>query len=129
MQSHKKLFLLFSHTLTSAQIEDAQNTLGVTEFMTLCDDLQYLWSNVPSEIDDVSEYVSPLIAYLKEQSEADDVVLVQGDFGATYYMVNVVKDLGLTAVHATTKRDVIEREIDGKIVKTSVFEHVRFRKF
>jgi len=33
------------------------------------------------------------------------------------------------AVYATTKRDVIEKEIDGKIVKTSVFEHVRFRRF
>jgi len=33
------------------------------------------------------------------------------------------------AVYATTKRNVVEKEIDGKIVKTSIFEHIRFRKF
>jgi len=44
-------------------------------------------------------------------------------------MASFVKSLGGVAVYATTKRDVIEKEIDGKIVKTSVFEHVRFRRF
>jgi len=123
----KKLFLLFSHTLTTAQETDAKATFGVEEFVFLPSELQTLWSNVPSELEDVSDYLEPLVSYLKEQSEQGDVALVQGDFGATYHMVNEVKSLGLTAVHATTKRNVIEKVIDNKIVKTSVFEHVRFR--
>jgi len=77
----------------------------------------------------VSDYLEPLKAYLTEQTQQGDVVLVQGDFGATYHMVNKVKDLGLKAVHATTKRNAVEKFIDGKIVKTSVFEHVRFRVY
>jgi len=40
-----------------------------------------------------------------------------------------VKSITGIAVYATTKRNVEERELDGKIVKTSVFEHVRFRRF
>ena len=125
----KKLFLLFSHTLTTEQIVDAKKTFGVEEFVELSLELQTLWSNVPSELDEVSDYLEPLKVYLEEQSSADDVVLIQGDFGATYHMVNVVKSLGLKAVHATTKRDVVDKTIDDKVVKTSVFKHVRFRVY
>ena len=125
----KKLFLLFSHTLTEEQVEDAKNSFGVEAFVELPLELQNLWSNVPSDLEEVSAYLEPLKIYLKEQSSTDDVVLIQGDFGATYSMVNSVKSLGLKAVHATTKRDVIEKTIDDKVVKTSVFKHVRFRVY
>ena len=125
----KKLFLLFSHTLTTTQEVDAKVTFGVEQFVTLPTELQMLWSNVPSELENVSDYLEPLEDYLKEHTEQGDMVLVQGDFGATYYMVNQVKLLGLTAVHATTKRNVVEKTIDNKTVKTSVFEHVRFRRY
>jgi len=125
----KKLFLLFSHTLTTAQESDAKATFGVEQFVTLPNELQELWSNVPSELDNLSDYLEPLKNYLTKQTQQGDVVLVQGDFGATYQMVNFVKALGLIAVHATTKRNVVEKVIDDKIVKTSVFEHIRFRSY
>jgi len=125
----KKLFLLFSHTLTEEQVEDAKNSFGVEAFVELPLEFQNLWSNVPSELEEVSAYLEPLKSYLKEQSNAGDVVLIQGDFGATYSMVNSVNSLGLKAVHATTKRDVLEKTIDDKVVKTSVFKHVRFRVY
>ena len=54
--------------------------------------------------------------------------MVQGDFGATCAIASFVNSLKGVAVYATTKRNVME-ERDGKIIKTSIFEHVRFRKF
>ena len=125
----KKLFLLFSHTLTSTQESDAKASFGVEQFVTLPTELQKIWSNVPSDLDDLSDYLEPIKLYLQENATEGDVVLVQGDFGATYYMVNVVKSFELRAVHATTKRNVVEKVIDDKIVKTSVFEHIRFRSY
>ena len=125
----KKLFLLFSHTLTRTQEVDAKVMFGVEQFVTLPTELQMLWSNVPSELEKVSDYLKPLENYLKEYTQQGDMVLVQGDFGATYYMVNQVKLLGLTAVHATTQRNVVEKMVEGKSVKLSVFEHVRFRVY
>ena len=125
----KKLFLFFSHTLTIAQEQDAKALFGIEEFVVLSDELQTLWSNVPSDLADVSGYLEPLKNYLKLEFSSDDVVLVQGDFGATYHIVNFVNSLGLKAVHATTKRNVVEKVIDNKIVKTSLFEHVRFRVY
>ncbi|SFV69037.1 Uncharacterized protein MJ1673 [hydrothermal vent metagenome] len=125
----KKMILLFSHKLTEEQIADSKASFGVEEFVVLDTDLQTIWSNIPANLESVVEYLQPVRDFLIEQMEEDDMVLVQGDFGATCAIASFVKSLGGVAVYATTKRDVVEREIDGKIVKTSVFEHVRFRKF
>ena len=125
----KKMILLFSHKLTPEQISDSKSSFGVEEFLTIDDDLQNIWSNVPADLEDIVEYLQPVRDFLIENMEEDDIVLVQGDFGATCAMASFVKSLSGVAVYATTKRDVVEKEIDGKIIKTSVFEHVRFRKF
>ncbi len=123
----RQLFLLFSHTLTPAQEQDAQDSLGVERFVALPSELQQLWSNIPPDLTALSAYLEPLKAYIREHANAGDVVLIQGDFGGCYEMVNFVKDLGFVAVHSTTKRDVVEKTVNGKVEKFSRFEHVIFR--
>lgn len=125
----KQLFLIFSHKLTQKQIEDAKASLGVEKFVSLPQDLQKLWSNIPPELENLEEYLTPLKEYIKANANRGDYALIQGDFGGCYIMVNFVKSIGLIALHSTTKRDAIEKEIDGKIVKTSHFEHIIFRKY
>ena len=125
----KQMFLLFSHTLTPAQEADAKRTLGVKSFVVLPEELQTLWSNIPPHLTELAEYLEPLKAYLHQEAKEGDVVLIQGDFGGCYAMVNFVKPLKLTAVHSTTTRNVEEKTVEGKVVKTSVFEHVLFRVY
>ncbi len=125
----KKMILLFSHKLTPEQIDDAKSSFGVEEFLTIDDELQNIWSNVPADLEDIEEYLQPIRDFLIENMNRDDVALVQGDFGATCAIASFVNFLQGVAVYATTKRNVIEEERDGKIIKTSIFEHVRFRKF
>ena len=125
----KKLFLLFSHTLTPAQELDAKERLGINSFVSLPDELQRLWSNIPPELTELSDYLEPLKAYIGNHAEAGDVFLIQGDFGGCYEMVNFVKSLGFTAVHSTTKRDVAEKMVNGKVEKFSRFEHKIFRVY
>jgi len=125
----KKLFLLFSHKLTIIQEEDAKASLGIESFVALPNEMQNLWSEVPPDVEDLSEYLRTIRDYLKREVSTGDIVLVQGDFGATHHMVTYVHTLGIEAVYATTKRIAKEETTDDKIVKTSVFEHVRFRKY
>ena len=125
----KKLFLLFSHTLTEAQESDAKASLGVEEFVALPSELQTLWSNIPPHLAKLDDYLEPLKEYVRTHAKEGDVFLIQGDFGGCYEMVSFVKSLGFKAVHSTTKRDVVEKTVDGKVLKTSVFEHVLFREF
>jgi len=125
----KKIILLFSHTLTDVQMQDAMATFGVEVSLALPENLQTLWSNVPAELEALGEYLQQFNDYLKKELNQGDVVLVQGDFGATCAMVSTVRLLGGVAVYATTKRNVVERLVDDKMVKTSIFEHVRFRVY
>jgi hypothetical protein len=125
----KKMFLLFSHNLTNYQINVAKSNLGIENFVYMSDDLQRAWSNIPSELLFLKEYLRPFRNFLAENSEYGDVVLIQGDFGTVYQMVNFAKDLGLKAVYATTKRVVEEIIVEGKTVKKSIFEHRRFREY
>ena len=125
----KKMILLFSHTLSQTQKEDAQKCWGVEEFISLPKELQTLWSNIPPQLEEIDKYLEPIRVFLTQNIAKDDIVLIQGDFGATYNIVSFSKSLGAVAVYATTKRNVVEKEIDGKSIKTSVFEHIRFREY
>ncbi len=125
----KRLFLLFSHMLREEQEESAKDLFGVEKFVTLPSELQGLWSSVPPELESILGYLEPIREYLQEELREGDVVLIQGDFGATYHMVHFVDGLGARAIYATTKRDVIEELNGDVVVKRSVFKHVRFRAY
>ena len=123
------MFLLFSHTLTQDQIDDAKNSLGISKFVKLPDNLQTIWSGIPPELENLTEYLKPLKKFIKENANNNDAVLIQGDFGAVYEMVSFCKELNLTALYATTKRETKEVKKDDKIIKTSLFKHIRYRKY
>ena len=125
----RQMFLLFSHKLTPLQEKDAKENLEVEEFVALPKDLQNLWSNIPPELEKLDDYLIPIKEFIEANAKKGDYVLIQGDFGGCYEMVNFVKSLGLIAVHSTTKRDAVERVVDGKVEKFSRFEHVIFRKY
>ncbi|MCT7464784.1 CRISPR-associated protein Csx20 [Aliarcobacter cryaerophilus] len=125
----KKMFLLFSHKLTKQQQQDAIKTFEIEEFQYLPKDLQFIFSNIPSNLTSLEEYLIPLKTYLKDNAKNHDIVLIQGDFGAVYQMVNFSKSLGLTSVYSTTNRIIEEVFKDGKTIKKSIFEHVMFRRY
>jgi hypothetical protein len=125
----KKMFLLFSHKLTDAQIDDAKKSLQVQEFVYLPDQLQYLWSNIPPNITNLNKYLRPLEKFVLENANIHDYLLIQGDFGGVYNMVNFSKKNNLIPVHSTTTRNVQEKTVNGKVEKFSVFEHIIFREY
>lgn len=123
------LHLLFSHTLTQEQIQEAKTTLSCEEIVTMPKNLQELWSNIPSHIDSLLIYLSPIKEYFSTHIKQGDYVLVQGDFGATCIMVNYIKHLGATPVYSTTNREVVEIHHGDSVVKQSFFKHIKFRKY
>jgi hypothetical protein len=125
----KQLFLLFSHTLTKTQEQDAKESLGIEQFVSLPTELQELWSNIPPHLTELSVYLEPLKEYIRNHANEGDVFLVQGDFGGCCEMVNFIKSLGFMVVYSTTTRDVVEKTVNGKVEKFSRFEHVIFRSY
>ncbi|MFZ2967961.1 MAG: CRISPR-associated protein Csx20 [Sulfuricurvum sp.] len=125
----KKMFLLFSHTLTEDQQNNARSEFGIDQFIPLSAELQSIWSNIPADAIELHAILEPIKKFLREAFRAGDVALIQGDFGATCHLAHFVRELGGIGVYATTVRDVVEKEENGVIVKTSIFKHVRFRVF
>ena len=124
--SNHTFFTLFSHKLNAQQIADAKKTFGVNTFISITSEY---WSNIPPDAISLEPYIKDIKAYLLEHSSKGDILLVQGDFGATFTIVNFAHTLGLIAVYATTNRICTEEIIDNKIIKKSVFEHIQFRKY
>lgn len=124
---NKKMILLFSHTLSDEQKNDAIQNFEVVEFVSLPNDLQKLWSNFDADLEKLD--LEPFKKFLQSVAKSGDVVLVQGDFGASFSMVQFALELGLISVYATTKREAFEVVENGQTVKKSIFKHRRFRRY
>lgn len=126
----KQMFLLFSHRLTDEQKKQAKKELGIEEFVALPDELRHIWMHIDPDLPSLKEVLQPIRSFLKQKVKGGDYALIQGDFGAVYTMVNYARELGVVCVYATTKRRVTEMiDESGKVVKKSIFEHRRFRKY
>ena len=122
----KILFTLINHTLTLEQEEDARKNLNVDKFINITD---ARWSDIDPSGKSVIKFVEAYKDKLKKQAKVGDVLLVQGDFGATYNMIRFAKNMGLIAVYATTNRIVSEQVENGKVVIKREFKHARFREY
>nr|WP_314072064.1 CRISPR-associated protein Csx20 [uncultured Campylobacter sp.] len=122
----KTLFTLINHTLTLEQEEDARKNLNVDKIINIAD---AMWSDIDPSEKSIIKFVEVYKDKLKKQAKAGDVLLVQGDFGATYNMIRFAKNMGLIAVYATTNRIVSEQVENGKVVIKREFKHARFREY
>jgi len=123
------MILLFSHKLSDDQRLNAESIFGIREFVVLPEELQKIWSGIDPDEPSVKNISKAFQKFLLETSQANDVVLVQGDFGMVYNMVHFCKQNRLIPVYATTKRNAIEYTRGNKSIKKSIFEFRRFREY
>ncbi len=124
------LFLLFNHELTDLQRRDAEESLGVRRIIDMPPSLKELWRNIPPELETLSDYLKPVKQWLEGEASKGDYVLVQGDFGATYIMVNFSFRNGLIPIYSTTTREAVEEHHgDGSVNLHHVFRHKMFRRY
>ena len=127
---HPALFLIFNHELTHSQEEDAIATLGIRSISDLPPDLKALWRQIPAELPALHDYLAPIMTWLETHGEKGDYVLIQGDFGACYNLVNFTFHIGLIPIYSTTERKVVEeRGADGTVKMTHQFKHRIFRRY
>lgn len=122
----KTLFILINHVLTPEQEEGARKNLNIDKFVNIAD---AKWSDIDPSEKGVIKVVETYKDKLRSQAKSGDVLLVQGDFGATYNMIRFAKNMDLIAVYATTKRIVSEQVENGKVVIKREFKHARFREY
>lgn len=123
------MFLLFSHKLTNDQIVSAKEDLNCENLVYLPEELQNLWSNIPPT-EEGYEYLVKFKNFILNNYKKGDYVLIQGDWGYTYHMINFCKEIGVIPVYSTTERnskDIINN--DGSISKISLFKHVIYKRY
>ncbi len=124
------LFLLFSHTITPIQEEQAYMELGVGSIIEPPLEIRKIWSAIPPADDALMPFLPPVFSWLEQNAESGDFVLIQGDFGATYLLVRHALTRGYIPVYSTTEREAVETRLEdeGRQV-THTFRHVFFRRY
>lgn len=124
------MLLIFSHKITQSQIEDAKSALGVDEFLDLPQNLKNIWGSIDPYLDDLSDVLNDFKLWIKDNSTPSDYILIQGDFGACYHLVNYAKSLSLIPIYSTTHRVTEERiNANGEVITEHKFSHIKFRKY
>lgn len=130
MEPKPRLLILLNHTLTPAQWHDAQTSLGVEEFIQPPELVQGLWRKISPDLPTLHQYLYPVFQYIQKEGTPGDFILVQGDFGAVFMVVQFSIYLGLVPVYSTTERVVEETLIDPEHVNLQrVFKHCLFRRY
>jgi hypothetical protein len=126
----RSLFLIFNHQFTPEQKEDARSELGVHKIVTLPEDLRRLWSDIPPCEPEIKSFLNPIETWLSTQAQKGDYVLIQGDFGGCFIMVNFSLAHSLIPIYSTTERMAIEEgQSNGAVKVTHHFQHQIFRRY
>ena len=126
----RSLFLIFNHDITPVQEIDACNSLGVQQIINMPPDLKKLWRQIPPDLSKISDYLNPVKDWLAGQARKNDHVLIQGDFGACFIMVNFAFETGLIPIYSTTQREAVEEhKEDGTVNLSHQFRHRIFRRY
>lgn len=127
----KTVVSILSHELLKSQEEELNRDWNVEKIVPLPEELKNEWSNInPNvEIGDDSNLVDRLRDLILDKTNQEDYVIVQGEWGMTFTVVNMCFELNRIPIYATTERITKEVFIDGQVHSEKIFEHVRFRKY
>lgn len=122
-----KLVLLFSHTLTKVQKKDAYESLNVKKIISLPQNLQHIWSNIPEDDENIEML---FINYIKENASIGDYILIEGEYGIVYKMVKWSIENNYIPVYSYTKRQYKSITLeDGTVENRHYFKHIKFKEY
>ncbi len=124
------MILLLNHDLSELQVEDAKKEYGINKFIYPDMSLKELWMGIKPEGEFVSKQLAPVIKWLNKVSQKNDYILIQGEYGATFYTVDYCFMEGRIPVYATSERKYEEKKLlDGRVERKHIFKHIQFRRY
>ncbi len=126
----KRVLKLLNHTLTADQESELKDRWACRDIVTLPVDLQQFWSSInPATVPNTQD-LAELQQWILYTLQPNDYLIIQGEFGMTYYFVDFAFKHGFIPLYAATER-VYEGTAnpDGSIERKHVFRHVRFKKY
>lgn len=124
----KKILLLFSHKLTEKQIKKLEE-MGIEYKIELPEELQKKWSNI-NPLEENQATLNEIIEFISSNIEKDDFVLVQGEFGMVFAIVDFALRTGIIPIYSATKRICYEKNRDdGTTEIRHIYMHENFKKY
>lgn len=123
-----KVYCLLNHELTNNQILELKEKYDASNIIYPPKEVSVSWSQIPAiETLDMTT-IKQVVSWLKGVC-ADDLFIIQGEFGSTFMLVDYALRRHMVPLHAVTKRIETE-EVEGETVKRHYeFKHVCFRKY
>ena len=121
-------FCLLNHKLTPNQEAELHSSFGAERIMYPPPEVAELWSTIPTDLEITKTHLAPFTAWLQEAAEGD-VVILQGEFSATFALVDFSLSRGLIPLCAASKRVTRETKEGETVHKQIIFEHVCFRRY
>jgi hypothetical protein len=118
-----------SHELLDEQREEAQNQLGVTEIKILPNELLKIWRSIDPIGELPIEELYKIVQWIDMESSLNDYILIQGEYGGTFYLVDYCLKNGRIPIYATTNRVVEEKREGDHIVTKRIFKHGCLRRY
>lgn len=123
----KRMFLLFSHQLNPEQKSEVASKWGVDNFVPLDAHLQAMFSQVPADLEDITTFSLPFMEWLKaHQPTTSDLILIQGEYGLSFYLVSFCLSHHWQVVHSTMVRHIISD--DGQQITRQIAPQI-FRHY
>jgi hypothetical protein len=121
-------YCLLNHTLTANQEAELKNNFGVEHIVCPQAELSAAWSAVPAEKTLGADYLLPFVRWLSTAKKGD-VIVLQGEAGSTFALVDFALSRGLVPLHSVTRRAAGESREGEKVLRFHIFEHVCFRRY
>lgn len=125
----KNFIVLMSHDMSDTQKNDAYENLKVAKIIEAPPEIKKIWGNIDPISDLDIKNLDKVISWINEISNKHDYILVQGEFGATFYIVDYCFKNNLIPVYATSVRRVEEIREGNKVLTNRVFVHEGYRKY
>ena len=120
---------LLNHDLTKRQSEELVEKYSAFQIMYPPDALKKTWASIPTNNEISGSELAEFTDWIIVNSKPGDYLVVQGEFGSTFYLVEFAFAHHLIPLHSVTKRIAREMRINEVVRRTYIFEHIRFRRY
>ena len=115
--------------MSEIQKSDAHKDLKITKIIEAPPHIKKIWANIDPTSDLNTIKLDEVVSWIKENSSKQDYILVQGEYGATFYIVDYCFKNNLIPVYATSIRRVEESRKGEEVITNRVFVHQGYRKY
>lgn len=120
---------MLNHELTPMQIKELEHVFFVSCIVYPDNYLNSLWAGIPTVQALTADDLSPFTLWIDENSHSKDLIIIQGEFGASFFLIEYAFSKGLIPLHSVTKRVAHETKEDETIIRTYTFQHICFRRY